>query len=65
MREGGQTRLSFTDTEGEKHEAVIGQLPDTGDAVPIRYLRGDPERVRLEADVHPAWIWGSISLAAW
>ena len=60
MREGDRTRLSFTDAEGQKRESPIGRLPADADPISLRYLPGDPERVRLEEDIHPAWLWGSL-----
>src|SRR3954454_9403346 len=57
VRDGERTHLLFTDAEGQQHESLIGRLANDADAVNLRYLPGDPERVRLEEDVHPAWRW--------
>lgn len=57
LRDSERTRLSFLDAEGHQRESLIGLLPGEEGLVSIRYLPGDPERVRLEEDIHPAWLW--------
>jgi hypothetical protein len=64
--DGGYFALTYTDNEGREH-AFEARRPERtwenqapGDSLSVRYLQSDPQQVRFEEDVHPAWRWALV-----